>query len=292
MNSCWFENKPFFYSPGNIDQSKKQKTLYIPTTMAAVCTELVVRRDVTYMEEAISLIASGMPQGDQLITVPCGSAETEDSCAKLEINVINFPFETYGIGGVTWKAAVVLAHHIASKEYNNQYDEVIELGCGTAALGGLACLGCIGNCTVTLTDFPDVLRLTKKTISRNLELVNSKGGHVKYSPLLWGQDLPASVEARGYDLVLGADIIYMSNLHSALLETLKSICLNSSKKKNKTTRVLLSFKSRHPTEEKKFFDIEAPRYGFKVTNVDISDLTIDGCGCPDHLIKELHLQQI
>ena len=69
---------------------------------------------------------------------------------------------------------------------------VVELGCGSAALGGLAAAA--SGLRATVTDLPEVLRLARKTLRRNGDAFGAAPAAVASVPLAWGDGpLPAGL---------------------------------------------------------------------------------------------------
>ena len=250
---------------------------------------IIVRPDVSVRDEALALVASGMPQGESSVRLiferrgrddaaegadegtPIEGADfrsTSGNFSEVNIIVLSFPFQDHGVGGVLWRAAVALAHYVAVREtsYLKRDSEVIELGCGSAALGGLACTLCSG-CNSTVTDLPDVLKLARKTIRHNSEVIAASGGKIRSLHLAWGGDLPVQLARKSFDLVLGADVIYRDDLHNAILGTLEALA-----KSNHSIRAIFSFHSRHPVQEAHFFEELAVAHGFVAEKFDLEGL--------------------
>ena len=106
-------------------------------------------------------------------------------------------------GGWVWAGALGLCSWLREDPELVKGASVLDLGCGTGAVGLYA--AALGASKVTLTDGgPDaVLRLAQANVEMNRELV----GHaaIEVAPLRWGD----SAAAHGsHDLVLGSDLIY------------------------------------------------------------------------------------
>jgi protein N-lysine methyltransferase METTL21A len=279
-------------------------------------SELIVRPSTNLRDETLAIVASGMPQGRTSISLTpnVGEESLEEESSCVEVHVLNFPFQDHGVGGVLWPAAVVLSHHIAQRERKikilsdktpNVPTRVLELGAGSAALGGLASAICLG-ANVVVTDLPEILKLTRRTLSENTGNVEKYGGSISSFPLVWGEPLPIRLLKHRFNIIVGADLLYRNELHDALLTTLRDLCkhttptthevskqtggaeqlvLNDNLLSSKgeefcqysdlplSTRVLLSFRVRHPEEESCFF-AKAAREGFVVSEVSISDLSM------------------
>lgn len=88
---------------------------------------------------------------------------------------------------------------------------------------------------VTITDREPALDFLSANVKANLA-PDSQGSAV-VSELSWGQDLDR-YPAGGFDLVLGADIVYLEDTFVPLLQTLEHLCSD-------TTVVLLACKIRY-----------------------------------------------
>ncbi|XP_021234872.1 EEF1A lysine methyltransferase 3 [Numida meleagris] len=96
---------------------------------------------------------------------------------------------------------------------------VIELGAGTGIVGILAAL--LGG-DVTITDLPMALDQIRENVRRNAAAVAAAAGRARVRALAWGREL--SSFPRGYDVVLGADVVYEPRCFPALLATLRHLC--------------------------------------------------------------------
>jgi nicotinamide N-methyltransferase len=110
-----------------------------------------------------------------------------------------------------------------------QGKHVLELGAGTG-LPSLACaLG--GASQVVITDYPDEGII--KTMKENIDLCNA-GGNVRAFGLDWTDSsqvayiLQESPQSEGYDLILCADTLWLSDFHAPLLETICRLLKRSS----------------------------------------------------------------
>lgn len=88
---------------------------------------------------------------------------------------------------------------------------------------------------MTITDRKPALEFLSANVKANLPSDLQKS--VTVSELTWGQGLDG-YPAGGYDLVLGADIVYLEDTFAALLQTLEHLCSD-------TTAVLLACKIRY-----------------------------------------------
>lgn len=161
-----------------------------------------------------------------------------------------------GVAGVVWDAAIVLATYLqtlsngdGSKSGLNNFEvgpflrskNVLELGAGTGLVGIVACL--LG-ADVVITDTKDALNRTIENVEGNLGsscknlTVQERGSH-KVEVLHWGQDLQ-KWKNTSWDIIVGADIVYIQETFKDLLETLKVLT-----ESNKETLILLSCRIRY-----------------------------------------------
>uniref|UniRef100_A0A1A7XHI9 Protein N-lysine methyltransferase METTL21A n=2 Tax=Iconisemion striatum TaxID=60296 RepID=A0A1A7XHI9_9TELE len=136
-----------------------------------------------------------------------------------------------GVAAVVWDAAVVMCVYLEMGKVELKGKRVIELGAGTGLVGIVAAL--LGG-LVTITDREPALDFLSANVKANLA-PDSKS--VVVSELTWGEGLD-HYPAGGYDLVLGADIIYLEDTFQALMQTLEHLCSD-------TTVVLLACKIRY-----------------------------------------------
>ncbi|XP_020792693.1 EEF1A lysine methyltransferase 3 [Boleophthalmus pectinirostris] len=123
-----------------------------------------------------------------------------------------------GVAAPVWEAAIQLSNYLVEQSVELKGRRVIELGAGTGFLGIFAArLGAV----VTLTDLPIALPPLQANVSANMP----PGGWTSAPsvlPLSWGTDhLTFSSD---WDLVLGADLIYLPETFLLLVETLVHLC--------------------------------------------------------------------
>lgn len=109
---------------------------------------------------------------------------------------------------------------------------VIELGAGTGLVGIVAALM---GAKVTTTDREPALEFLSANVKSNLPPDSQVS--VDVSELTWGEGLER-YPAGGFDIILGADIIYLEDTFVPLLKTLDYLCSDS-------TVVLLACKIRY-----------------------------------------------
>ncbi|KAI3366109.1 hypothetical protein L3Q82_009929, partial [Scortum barcoo] len=137
-----------------------------------------------------------------------------------------------GVAAVVWDAAVVLCMYLELGKVELKGKEAIELGAGTGLVGIVAAL--LG-AKVTITDRQPALDFLSANVKANLP--PDSQGSVVVSELTWGDGLQR-YPAGGFDLVLGADIVYLEDTFEPLLRTLEHLCSDS-------TVVLLACKIRY-----------------------------------------------
>ncbi|XP_055967520.1 protein N-lysine methyltransferase METTL21A isoform X1 [Sorex fumeus] len=123
-----------------------------------------------------------------------------------------------GVAAVVWDAAVVLATYLETGAVELQGRSAVELGAGTGLVGIVAAL--LG-AHVTITDRKVALEFLKSNVQANLPLPIQARAIVK--ELTWGQNL-GSFPPGEFDLILGADIIYLEETFADLLQTLEHLC--------------------------------------------------------------------
>ncbi|KAF0045727.1 hypothetical protein F2P81_002256 [Scophthalmus maximus] len=137
-----------------------------------------------------------------------------------------------GVAAVVWDAAVVMCMYLELGEVELKGKAVIELGAGTGLVGIVAAL--LG-AAVTITDRQPALEFLSANVKANLP--PDTRGSASVSELSWGQGLDL-YPAGGFDLVLGADIVYLEDTFVPLLRTLEHLCSDA-------TAVLLACKIRY-----------------------------------------------
>ncbi|XP_061918685.1 protein N-lysine methyltransferase METTL21A isoform X2 [Entelurus aequoreus] len=137
-----------------------------------------------------------------------------------------------GVAAVVWDAAVVMCVYLELSQVELRGKVAIELGAGTGLVGIVAAL--LG-AKVTITDRKPALDFLSANVKGNLPPDLQASAVV--SELSWGDDLDR-YPAEGYDLVLGADIVYLEDTFVPLMETLQHLCAD-------TTVVLLACKIRY-----------------------------------------------
>ncbi|XP_035264421.1 protein N-lysine methyltransferase METTL21A isoform X2 [Anguilla anguilla] len=158
-----------------------------------------------------------------------------------------------GVAAVVWDAAVVLCMYMELGQIELAGKTVIELGAGTGLAGIVAAL--LG-ARVTITDREPALELLRANVHDNVP--PEQQGAVAVSELTWGEGLER-YPAGGYDVVLGADIVYLEETFPALLRTLEHLSSDG-------TAVLLACRIRYDRDVafldtlRQSFDVQEVHY--------------------------------
>ncbi|XP_014669857.1 PREDICTED: protein N-lysine methyltransferase METTL21A-like [Priapulus caudatus] len=135
--------------------------------------------------------------------------------------VLSQDWNNYGVAAVVWEAAIVLSEYLQNLQELVRNKNVIELGAGTGLVGIVAAL--LGG-KVTITDRELVLPSLRHNVDSNLEQTEYLQ-NVSVRGLDWGKDLEQFAK---YDVVLGADIVYIEDSFDALLATINRLTSDDS----------------------------------------------------------------
>ncbi|XP_030627872.1 protein N-lysine methyltransferase METTL21A isoform X1 [Chanos chanos] len=161
-----------------------------------------------------------------------------------------------GVAAVVWDAAVVLCMYLELGHIDLKGKTAVELGAGTGLVGIVAALLGENLSNVTVTDRKPALEFLTENVRSNIPPDQQRA--VQVSELSWGEDLER-YPSGGFDLILGADIVYLEETFSALLRTLEYLSSDS-------TVVLLSCRIRYERDEqflsllKKTFRVQEVHY--------------------------------
>lgn len=122
-----------------------------------------------------------------------------------------------GVAAVVWDAAVVLSAYLEMGAVELQGHTALELGAGTGLVGIVAAL--LG-AHVTITDRKVALDFLKANVEANLPPDIQPRAVIK--ELTWGQNLGLFPPGE-WDLILGADIVYLEETFEDLLRTLEHL---------------------------------------------------------------------
>ncbi|XP_028854992.1 EEF1A lysine methyltransferase 3-like [Denticeps clupeoides] len=124
-----------------------------------------------------------------------------------------------GVAAPVWDAALHLCRFFEESPVDLKGKKIIELGAGTGIVGILAArLGA----DVTITDLPLAVPQLQSNVSSNVPSLGWPGAIPKVFPLSWGKDQHEF--SSDWDLVLGADIVYLPDTFPLLLDTLSHLC--------------------------------------------------------------------
>eukprot|EP00794_Sanderia_malayensis_P003377 gene3377-3865_t len=149
-------------------------------------------------------------------------------------------WEGSGVAGVVWDAAIVLATYLQTlslrpNDFSLENKKIIELGAGTGLVGMVSCL--LGG-DVVITDTSKALECTKENVNRNL-LKENERTRCKVEELHWGRNLE-QWKGTYWDLIIGADIVYIKDTFNELFETFKILT-----EKNDKAKIILSCRIRY-----------------------------------------------
>ncbi|KTF94294.1 hypothetical protein cypCar_00032861 [Cyprinus carpio] len=156
-----------------------------------------------------------------------------------------------GVAAVVWDAAVVLCMFLEMGTVDLKGKRVIELGAGTGLVGIVAAL--LG-ASVRITDREAALEFLTANVRENIP--PGQQGAVQVSELTWGENLHL-YPTGSFDLILGADIVYLEETFPALLQTLEHLSAEN-------TVVLLSCRIRYERDERFLMEL---RRSFSVREV-------------------------
>ncbi|XP_019412018.1 PREDICTED: protein-lysine methyltransferase METTL21B [Crocodylus porosus] len=151
-----------------------------------------------------------------------------------------------GVAAPVWEAALALCQYFEKQQLDFRGKQVIELGAGTGIVGILATL--LGG-DVTLTDLPLALEQLQENVARNVPAEHM--ARVRIRALSWGLDHEQFPS--GYDVILGADIIYLRDTYPLLLRTLQHLSGPGS-----TIYLASKMRQEHGTTD--FFETLLPRH--------------------------------
>jgi predicted nicotinamide N-methyase len=139
----------------------------------------------------------------------------------------------------------LLERTLASATYRRF--NVLELGCGCGIVG-IAMAQTIPDCTVTLTDTPEVEQLVSRNIAGMQPAMSSQ---VTFEPLDWEAAIPEKIREKFLDLIAVADCTYNPDSAPDLVRTIVALTSRSPR-----AIVVVSMKKRHPSEAI-FFELMA-----------------------------------
>jgi len=177
-------------------------------------------------------------------------------------------------GRTVWDAAVVIAKYMEKNHHAMQGKRVLELGAGTglaglaaAALGALVDISDLGYC------IPSIATNIQHT---NLTQSNRTTGMATARTLDW-TTATFDADHDTYDIVLGADIVWLEHLVGPLVSVMEQLLSI-----NAGLKILLSHQTRSAATDEVFFGLLSKRFtiasiekpeGYKDTRVNLFELT-------------------
>eukprot|EP00937_MAST-01D_sp_MAST-1D-sp2_P002551 g2551.t1 len=157
------------------------------------------------------------------------------------------------IGTVVWPGAQLLGAALAERRWPRggcAGRSVIELGSGVGLCGIAAAMM---GARVVLTERDDLLPLLRANVgaAQVQAAVRAAGGSASAQPLDWTQKgavARLSASRGGFDLILGADVVYAQAPLGALCSTLCELCPAGAE-----TTLLLAYRERNAAVEGRFF---------------------------------------
>ncbi|XP_052814343.1 protein N-lysine methyltransferase METTL21A-like [Mya arenaria] len=145
--------------------------------------------------------------------------------------IIKQDWKGLGVAAVVWDAAEVLACYLESHTEVVHDRSVIELGAGAGLVGMVTAL--LGG-QITITDREEVIEYLRSIVEKNVP--EESLDRVSIQPLDWTKDLASFSQT--FDVILGADIVYIEEVFEDLLKTLIKLS-------RKDTLILLSCRIRY-----------------------------------------------
>jgi len=186
----------------------------------------------------------------------CPSAPLTYQVVVRAARAAEFPEETSTAehdetGHVAWQAMPILCQFILSPRAQSLIKgaRVIELGAGIGVPGLLAGRVC-GELTLTDNN-DDVVNRLRENIALNVHELRCLPEHTRVANVLWGTDsLPLSDVAarRGFDVVLGSDVVYSASSARTFLETAEYLMAQPN------GVLMLAYVPRWPSVDRALFD--------------------------------------
>lgn len=165
-----------------------------------------------------------------------------------------------GVAAVVWDAAIVLCEYMEAGNVHLVEKNVIELGAGSGIVGIVSTL--LGAHT-TITDLEKAIPYLTEVVNTNLP--ERFEGQFSVQALDWRENLESRTET--YDVILGADIIYIEETFPDLLRTIDHLS-------DKDTLVYISCRIRY-TRDSNFLQMLSEVFDLKKVHVDRErDITI------------------
>ncbi|KAK9481108.1 putative methyltransferase-domain-containing protein [Lipomyces japonicus] len=179
-----------------------------------------------------------------------------------EADHVSVKESTSDLPGKMWDSAFFVATAARDFIVSQKLTTVLDLSSGNGAVG-LYLAKAVAGIKVTITDVPDALSL----ICENRQSI-CPDQDVRVRPLLWGHE--NEVLNDDYELVIACDLIYESELTSALIWTINRLV-------KQNTTLLLGYKPRGMTAQEKDAIWARLAASYDMQSLAITERTI-GCG--------------
>ncbi|KAG7493418.1 hypothetical protein JOB18_008710 [Solea senegalensis] len=147
------------------------------------------------------------------------SQETQYSLCGQELKIRQLFGANLGVAAPVWESALLLCRFLEQQHVELRGKRVMELGAGTGVVGILAARF---GAAVTLTDLPHAVPQLQVNVSHNMPAGGWPSTPPRVLPLSWGEDHLNFTS--DWDLVFGADIIYLPDTFLLLMKTLSHLC--------------------------------------------------------------------
>lgn len=180
----------------------------------------VILGDVPAANEVIDILI-----GDQTFTLKCLSKEYQHTCKAT--------------GFVLWESAQMLAPLLATNLDIVAGKTVLELGCGSAGICSMVAAK-VSDLVVATDGDPAVLNLLNENIQSNAQHLTSN--NLVCERLEWGNSEHVnnirSLNTRGFDVIIGTDVMYVADAIIPLFETARSLISTMEIGKHKAALIL------------------------------------------------------
>ncbi|KAK3082958.1 hypothetical protein FSP39_010054 [Pinctada imbricata] len=165
-------------------------------------------------------------------------------------------WQNLGVAGVVWDAAIVLCRYLEEGKINVRGKAIMELGAGSGIVGILAAL--LGG-RVTITEREVAMPYLSSVVNANMENKPDIKAVTMVQQLDWEKDLDKYDET--FDVILGADVIYIEDVFPALLKTLEKLS-------DKRTEIYISCRIRYE-RDRRFLQMLKDKFIVSKVYVDI-----------------------
>lgn len=169
--------------------------------------------------------------------------------------IISQDWRKHGVAAVVWDAAIVMSEYLTQHQEIVRNRSVLELGAGMGLVGMVAALA---GGKVTCTEREEALDRLQASVSSNFD---SAVHNLTVTTLDWTRD--QSDWDADFDVILGADIVYIEDTFFDLLRTFLHFA------REDTTTVLLSCKIRYKRDSK-FLSMMEEHFSMKKVHSDLN----------------------